>query len=120
MTYLAGPRYGSRALNLGSRALLLRLDSQTLGIWVIARARRRGYFVNFRLKSWEGTNGISGRRWGEPPRISVVIPALNEAHNLPYVFSLVPEDVHELILVDGHSLDDSVRVARVSARTCAW
>lgn len=46
------------------------------------------------------------------PRISVVIPALNEARNLPHVFSLVPEGVYELILVDGHSLDDSVRIAR--------
>jgi glycosyltransferase involved in cell wall biosynthesis len=45
-------------------------------------------------------------------RISVVIPALNEARNLPHVFSLVPDDVHELILVDGHSLDGSVRIAR--------
>jgi glycosyltransferase involved in cell wall biosynthesis len=48
----------------------------------------------------------------DSPRISVVIPALNEARNLPHVFSLVPEDVHELILVDGHSLDGSVRIAR--------
>ena len=46
------------------------------------------------------------------PRVSVVIPALNEARNLPHVFSLVPEDIHELILVDGHSRDDSVRIAR--------
>lgn len=46
------------------------------------------------------------------PRVSIVIPVLNEARNLPHVFSMLPEDVHELILVDGHSLDDSVRVAR--------
>jgi glycosyltransferase involved in cell wall biosynthesis len=46
------------------------------------------------------------------PRISAVIPVLNEARNLPHVLSLVPEDVHELILVDGHSVDDSIRVAR--------
>jgi glycosyltransferase involved in cell wall biosynthesis len=49
---------------------------------------------------------------GSSPRISAVIPVLNEARNLPHVLSLLPENVHELILVDGHSIDDSVRVAR--------
>jgi glycosyltransferase involved in cell wall biosynthesis len=46
------------------------------------------------------------------PRVSVVIPALNEARNLSYVFARMPADIHELILVDGHSVDDTVRVAR--------
>ena len=46
------------------------------------------------------------------PRISVVIPTLNEARNLPYVFSRLPADVHEVIVVDGHSVDDTIAVAR--------
>ncbi|HEX8626618.1 MAG TPA: glycosyltransferase family 2 protein [Catenuloplanes sp.] len=46
------------------------------------------------------------------PRISVVIPALNEALNLPYVLSLIPDDVFEVILVDGRSVDDTIAVAR--------
>ena len=46
------------------------------------------------------------------PRVSVVIPALNEARNLPHVFSLIPSNVYEVILVDGHSVDDTVVVAR--------
>ena len=46
------------------------------------------------------------------PRISVVIPTLNEARNLPYVFSRIPADVHEVIVVDGHSVDDTIAVAR--------
>src|SRR6516162_2648609 len=46
------------------------------------------------------------------PRVSVVVPALNEARNLPHVFARIPEDIYELILVDGHSVDDTVRVAR--------
>jgi glycosyltransferase involved in cell wall biosynthesis len=50
--------------------------------------------------------------WEGGPRISAVIPVLNEARNLPHVLSLVPENVDELILVDGHSVDDSIRVAR--------
>jgi glycosyltransferase involved in cell wall biosynthesis len=46
------------------------------------------------------------------PRVSVVIPTLNEARNLPYVFSRLPGDLHEVIVVDGHSVDDTVAVAR--------
>ncbi len=45
------------------------------------------------------------------PRVSVVIPTLNEARNLPYVFSRLPADVHEVIVVDGHSVDDTIAVA---------
>lgn len=46
------------------------------------------------------------------PRVSVVIPAMNEAENLPYAFSRLPDGLHEVILVDGHSSDDTVAVAR--------
>src|ERR1700735_5744118 len=46
-------------------------------------------------------------------RISVVIPTLNEAPNLPHVFARLPvEDLFEIILVDGHSTDDTIDVAR--------
>lgn len=46
------------------------------------------------------------------PSVSVVIPALNEAQNLPWVLSRLPVDVHEVVLVDGNSTDDTVAVAR--------
>src|SRR5919205_2035705 len=46
------------------------------------------------------------------PRVSVVIPTYNEARNLPHVFALLPEDLHEVIVVDGNSVDDTVAVAR--------
>ncbi|MEE1669563.1 glycosyltransferase family 2 protein [Streptomyces sp. WAC07094] len=46
------------------------------------------------------------------PPVSVVIPAMNEAENLPYVFKTLPEWIHEVILVDGNSTDDTVQVAR--------
>src|SRR5215475_1297247 len=46
------------------------------------------------------------------PRVSVVVPTLNEARNLPYVFSRLPADIHEVIVVDGHSVDDTIAVAR--------
>lgn len=54
------------------------------------------------------SRGSSTSPW---PRISVVIPTWNEAKNLPYVFSQLPADVHEVIVVDGHSVDDTVAVA---------
>lgn len=44
------------------------------------------------------------------PRVSVVIPALNEAKNLRYVLPLIPSMVSEVIVVDGHSIDDTIAV----------
>ena len=41
------------------------------------------------------------------PRVTVVIPTLNEARNLPYVFPRLPDGLHEVIVVDGHSVDDT-------------
>jgi glycosyltransferase involved in cell wall biosynthesis len=42
----------------------------------------------------------------------VVVPARNEAANLPYVLSALPPEVFEVVLVDGRSTDDTVAVAR--------
>jgi glycosyltransferase involved in cell wall biosynthesis len=46
------------------------------------------------------------------PSVSVVIPAKNEARNLVHVFATIPEWVDEIVLVDGHSVDDTVAVAQ--------
>jgi glycosyltransferase involved in cell wall biosynthesis len=46
------------------------------------------------------------------PTISIVIPAKNEAHNLPHLFAALDSDYFEVILVDGNSVDDTVEVAR--------
>jgi glycosyltransferase involved in cell wall biosynthesis len=46
-------------------------------------------------------------------RVSVVVPTLNEAANLPHVFARLPGGLHEVILIDGHSTDDTVAVARM-------
>jgi glycosyltransferase involved in cell wall biosynthesis len=46
------------------------------------------------------------------PSVSVVVPAKNEERNLEHVFSTIPKWVDEVVLVDGHSVDDTVAVAR--------
>ena len=46
------------------------------------------------------------------PTVSVVIPTLNEAANLPHVLLRLPDIVDEVILVDGRSIDSTVEVAR--------
>ena len=46
------------------------------------------------------------------PTVSVVIPTLNEERNIPHVFERIPEDVHQVVLVDGRSIDETVAVAR--------
>src|SRR4051794_24759223 len=45
------------------------------------------------------------------PRVSIVVPALNEARNLAQVLPRLPP-VHEVILVDGGSVDGTVQAAR--------
>ena len=48
------------------------------------------------------------------PRVTVVIPALNEARNLPVLLSELPAGLHEVILVDGASKDGTALAARLA------
>jgi glycosyltransferase involved in cell wall biosynthesis len=48
----------------------------------------------------------------DSPRVSVVIPAMNEAENLPHVFARLPSHIAEIVLVDGNSVDGTVEIAR--------
>jgi glycosyltransferase involved in cell wall biosynthesis len=50
-------------------------------------------------------------RNGAAPTVSVVVPAKNEAANLREVLPRLPA-VHEVILVDGNSVDDTIATAR--------
>lgn len=48
------------------------------------------------------------------PRISVVVPTYNEARNIGWVLNRMPAQLHEVIIVDGRSSDDTVEVARAA------
>lgn len=61
----------------------------------------------------------SGARNGSlpyPGTVSLVIPAKDEARNVAWVLRRLPAGVDEVILVDGHSTDDTVEVARAVCR----
>jgi glycosyltransferase involved in cell wall biosynthesis len=49
---------------------------------------------------------------GPPVAITVVIPTLNEALNLPHVLERMPAFVDEIVLVDGHSTDETIAVGQ--------
>jgi len=64
-------------------------------------------------------SGVSSRDETDPlislmkaAHVSVIMPTLNEAANLPYVLDRMPEGVYEVIIVDGRSTDDTIAVAR--------
>lgn len=46
------------------------------------------------------------------PKISVIICTFNEEKNLPYVLPRIPAWVDEILLVDGHSTDKTIEVAK--------
>jgi len=61
--------------------------------------------------SGDGQNG--SERWKNgKPKVSLIIPTLEEADNLKFVLPEIPEIVDELIVVDGGSTDGTVDIAR--------
>ncbi len=64
------------------------------------------------MEEKQGSLGVSVVEKSLHPRISVVVPARNEEQNLCHVLPYIPSIVEEVILVDGHSSDNTVEVAR--------
>jgi glycosyltransferase involved in cell wall biosynthesis len=58
------------------------------------------------------TSNMNPKRPIAFPIISMIICALNEELNLPYVLPKIPEWVDEILLVDGHSVDKTIEVAK--------
>ena len=62
------------------------------------------------------TNGDRPSVNGDAPaaheRVTIVIPAKDEARNVAWVLRRLPPGIDEVILVDGHSTDDTIAVAR--------
>jgi hypothetical protein len=54
------------------------------------------------------------RRDTRRTKVSVVVPAMNEAKNIGHVLEQLPEDLHEVILVDGNSEDNTIEAARAA------
>ncbi|HYG95480.1 MAG TPA: glycosyltransferase family 2 protein, partial [Solirubrobacterales bacterium] len=52
------------------------------------------------------------RRSTRKTKVSVVVPAMNEEKNIGLVLAELPEGLHEVILVDGNSKDNTIEAAR--------
>jgi hypothetical protein len=46
------------------------------------------------------------------PLVSLIVPAMNEEANLHQLFASIPDVVDEIVLVDGHSADRTVALAK--------
>jgi glycosyltransferase involved in cell wall biosynthesis len=65
--------------------------------------------TNYRRRREDRRPGLNNN---DKPKVTVVVPAMNEELNLPHVLPRIPAWVDEIILVDGNSKDRTVEVAR--------
>jgi cellulose synthase/poly-beta-1,6-N-acetylglucosamine synthase-like glycosyltransferase len=81
----------------------------------------RSYPIRAASGLGRSTNGLGSGRDRNPtpstgtepwPLVSVVVPTLNEAQNLPSVLPRIPTWVHEVVVVDGGSTDGTVDIVR--------
>jgi Glycosyl transferase family 2 len=56
--------------------------------------------------------GPDRREGARRAKVSVVVPAMNEEQNIGPVLGELPEGLHQVILVDGNSKDETVAAAR--------
>jgi hypothetical protein len=52
------------------------------------------------------------RRSTRKTKVTVVVPAMNEEQNIGHVLRELPDGLHEVILVDGNSTDETIAAAR--------
>jgi glycosyltransferase involved in cell wall biosynthesis len=92
----------------------MQAQQAALGQCEVRRHRRRLERTNLRMVELDQTLGAPSSQLAEAPGVSVsaVIPTLNEAANLPHVFARIPDCVDEVVIVDGHSTDDTIAVAQ--------
>jgi ubiquinone/menaquinone biosynthesis C-methylase UbiE len=92
-------------------------------LWPLRTPVLSGFFNRFVAKIWPCyyfnlTNFIVARSRSTPqpraskPLVSVIIPARNEAGNIPQIFARTPEmgGGIELVFIEGHSKDDTYSV----------
>jgi CheY-like chemotaxis protein len=107
LTALASGDNASRALNLGASDFVRKPfhPGELL-------ARVHALLLGSRGKILLSEAGFANQGYVTRPKVSVVIPTLNEAKNLPLVLPYIPLDwIDEVILVDGRSQDNTVEVA---------
>lgn len=107
LTALSYSEHAARSIDLGARDFI---EKPFRPMDLIARTETvlesgRGEL----LPGWQTGPERSQQR----PRVSLVIPTMNEAKNLPLLLPYLPHDwIDEVILVDSRSEDDTVPVAR--------
>ncbi len=110
-SYFIGDKYSDAeaASRAGCKSVLLPSDEPETDLF--NSINNSGVRVDFFCRSFfAAVNWLLVER-ARPVRISVVIPTLNEQNTLPHVLPRISQD-YEVILVDGHSTDSTVAVAR--------
>jgi hypothetical protein len=124
-THLVETATAGRTMPIRGVAVLI---AQLLGLGIVWIGRLlildRWLFKVADRRDWNFAQGAQpslaepGSIWGgisddvPRPRVSLIIPALNEERNLPYVASRLPSDIDEIVVVNGASTDKTAEVAR--------
>jgi glycosyltransferase involved in cell wall biosynthesis len=101
-------------VGLPGRVIMVSTKADTSRLPARGRSLSEQYLEEpgYQLPGSREEHPASRLNYSTSPTVSVVIPTLNEARNLPHVFARLPEGLHEVIVVDGNSVDDTVAIAR--------